>query len=48
MGLISFITGSDNRKHIRKLNAIADKVEALSDRFAAMSDEELKAMTPEF
>ena len=25
MGLISFITGSDNRKHIKKLEAIAAK-----------------------
>lgn len=48
MGLFSWIAGSDNRKHIRKLNALADKIEALSDRFAAMSDDELKAMTPEF
>ena len=48
MGLISYIVGSDNRKHIRKLNAIADKVEALADRFKAMSDDELKSMTPEF
>ena len=48
MGLISYISGSDNRKHVKKLNALANKVEALADRFKAMSDDELKAMTPEF
>ena len=48
MGLISFIKGSDNRRHIKKLNAIADKVEALADRYSAMSEEDLKAQTAEF
>ena len=31
MGLISFITGSDNRKHIKKIESIAAKIEKLED-----------------
>ena len=48
MGLISFITGSDNRKHVKKLNALADKAEKFADVYAAMSDDELKEQTPLF
>lgn len=48
MGLISFIIGSDNRRHIKKLGAAADKCEKLAEKFAAMSDAELKAKTDEF
>ena len=48
MGLISFITGSDNRRNIRRLSARAEQVLALEDRFAAMSDDELRGMTAQF
>lgn len=48
MGLISFITGSDNRRHIKKLNAIADKVERYEEEYKKLSDEQLKAKTAEF
>ena len=48
MGLISFITGSDNRKHIKKLNAIADKVEKYEEEYKKLTDEQLKAKTAEF
>ncbi len=48
MGLISFITGSDNRRNVKKLSAKAEQVLALEDKFAAMSDEELRGMTQEF
>ncbi|MDR2201669.1 MAG: preprotein translocase subunit SecA [Clostridiales bacterium] len=48
MGLIGFILGSDNRKHLKKLEAVADKIEVLEERYAAMSDDGLKAQTPEF
>ncbi len=48
MGLFSFIMGSDNRKHLKKLEQIADRIELLEDKFAAMSDEELKGMTDQF
>ena len=48
MGLISFITGSDNRKHIKKLEAIAAKVEEYDEPYRKLTDDELKAKTAEF
>lgn len=48
MGLISFITGSDNRKQVKKLDAIANKVEKYEDEYRALSEEQLKAKTAEF
>ena len=48
MGLISFITGSDNRRNIRRLSSKAEQVLSLEDRFARMSDDELRGMTAEF
>ncbi len=48
MGLISFITGSDNRRNVKKLSAKAEQVLALEDKFSSMSDEELRGMTQEF
>lgn len=34
--------GSDGRKSLRKLNKIADKVEELDGKYAAMDDDQLK------
>ncbi len=48
MGLISFITGSDNRRNVKRLSAKAEQVLALEDKFAAMSDDELRGMTEQF
>ena len=48
MGLISFITGSDNRRNVKRLSAKAEQVLALEDRFAQMSDDELRGMTDQF
>lgn len=48
MGLISFITGSDNRRNVKKLSAKAEQVLALESKFAAMSDDELRGMTEIF
>ncbi len=48
MGLISFITGSDNRRNVKRLSAKAEQVLALESRFAAMSDDELRGMTAQF
>ena len=48
MGLISFITGSDNRRNVKKLSARAEQVLTLEDKFAAMSDDELRGMTAQF
>lgn len=48
MGLISFITGSDNRRNVKKLSAKAEQVLALEPKFASMTDEELRGMTEIF
>ena len=45
MGLISFLMGSDGRKSLKKLGKMADQVEALEPKYAAMSDDELKSQT---
>ena len=37
MGLISFIKGSDNRRHVKKLNALANKIEALADKYSTFA-----------
>lgn len=48
MGLISFIKGRDNKRSIKKLELIADKVERLQDEYRELTDEQLKAKTAEF
>lgn len=45
MGLIKFILGSDSRSALKKLNKLADKVEALDGKYAAMDDKQLKSQT---
>ena len=45
MGLLSFLSNSDSRRAVRKLDKLANKVEELEPKYAAMSDEELKAQT---
>ncbi|KAI4453515.1 seca inner membrane component of sec protein secretion system [Holotrichia oblita] len=48
MGLISYIASSDNRKHIKRISVIADKIESFQDKFKAYSDKQLQDMTSEF
>ncbi len=48
MGLFDKIFGSYSDRELKRIYPIADKVEKLEPVFAAMSDEELKAKTPEF
>ena len=45
MGLIKYILGSDSRSALKKLNKLANKVEELDGKYAAMSDAELKDQT---
>ncbi|MDY6223550.1 MAG: preprotein translocase subunit SecA [Candidatus Borkfalkiaceae bacterium] len=45
MGLFGFLMNSDSRRSLKKLDKIADKVEALEEKYAAMDDETLKAQT---
>src|SRR5690554_1966845 len=46
MGLIKAILGSDNKRALKKLEVIAAKIENLADKYKAMSDDELRAVTP--
>lgn len=48
MGLISYLSGTDNRRNLKKLRAIADTVEGLEDKFMALDDEQLRRKTDEF
>ena len=48
MGLMEKILGDLNAREVKKLDAIAGKVMALEDQMAALTDDELKAKTPEF
>ena len=45
MGLFSYLFASDNSRNIKKLKVIADKVVALDEKYASMTDDELKAQT---
>ena len=48
MGIFEKIFGSYSDRELKKIYPIVDKIEALDGVCAAMSDEELKAKTPEF
>ncbi len=45
MGLIKYLMNSDARKSLKKLNKMADEVEALEPKYVEMDDETLKAQT---
>ncbi len=45
MGLIKYLMGGDARRSLRKLDKMADQVEALEPKYQAMDDETLKAQT---
>ena len=48
MSLVEKIFGDLNKREIKKVEKIAQKVESFDAAMAALSDEELKAKTPEF
>ena len=48
MGFLTKLFGSHSDHELKRLYPIADKIEALSDTCAAMTDEELRAKTDEF
>ncbi len=48
MGLMEKIFGDMNTKEVKKVEKIADRVMELEESMAKLSDEELKAKTPEF
>ena len=45
MGLIKYLMSGDARRSLKKLNKMADMVEALEPKYQAMDDETLKAQT---
>ena len=45
MSLISKIFGTYSQRQVKKLNVIADRVDALADTYRAMSNAELQAVT---
>ena len=45
MGIFGFLANSDSKWSLKKLNKIADSVEALDSKYAAMDDETLKSQT---
>uniref|UniRef100_UPI003FEEFDB7 preprotein translocase subunit SecA n=1 Tax=Candidatus Limivicinus sp. TaxID=3030905 RepID=UPI003FEEFDB7 len=48
MGIFNKLFGSYSDRELKRIYPIADKIEALSDEYAAKSDEELRARTDEF
>ena len=48
MGLFDKLFGTYSDRELKRINPIADKIEALSDKTAALTDEQLRAKTDEF
>ena len=48
MGIFTKIFGSYSDRELKRITPIADKIEALSEAYAALSDEELRAKTGQF
>src|SRR5690606_20305663 len=46
--LFGKIFGSPNERELQRLRGMVDEINALADEYAAMSDEELRSLTPEF
>ena len=48
MGIIDKLFGTRSEREVKKLLPIVDKIEAMADEYRALTDEELRAKTPEF
>ena len=48
MGLITKIFGTRSQREIKKIQPIVDKILSMEEAYKALTDEELKAKTPEF
>ena len=48
MGFFSKMFGSYSDRELKSIYPIVDKIEAMADKYKAMSDAELQAKTPEF
>ena len=47
MGLFDKLFGTYSERELKRINPIADKIEALSDKTAALTDEQLRLKTDE-
>ena len=47
MGIFSAIFGNYSKKELKRIEPIKDRVLSLEEKYASMSDDELKAQTPE-
>ena len=48
MGLITKLFGTYSERELKSIYPIVDKIEAMADEYHALTDEELRAKTPEF
>ena len=48
MGLITKLFGTSSERELKSIYPIVDKIEAMADEYHALTDEELRAKTPEF
>ena len=48
MGLLKKLFGTSSEKELRAIKPIVDKIEALDVEYSKLTDEQLKAKTPEF
>ncbi len=48
MGFIKYLLGSENRRNLKKMDAMADKVLSLQEKYEKLTDEELREMTDKF
>ncbi len=46
MGLLTKMFGSHSERELKKIDKLVERIEALEEEYKALSDEELKAMTP--
>ena len=48
MGLLKKLFGTSSAKELKAIKPIVDKIEALEEEYSKLTDEQLKAKTPEF
>ena len=48
MGMMRKLLGTNSKREVKKITPIVDKIEALSDEYKALTDEQLRAKTDEF
>ncbi|MBO6267019.1 MAG: preprotein translocase subunit SecA, partial [Synergistaceae bacterium] len=48
MGLFTKLFGTYSERELKSIYPIVDRIEAMADEYAAMSDAQLQAKTPEF